>query len=423
MKKAIAGVFAGAVAISAVATTMASAKTVSYPEVEKKFEFTKSGYVIGETKDDESYTWNIASEPSAATTSGDALVLTFDKAVNDVRISFVSTSPAFDSGDIEMVKGDADGYKWVLVNRTLPTTITSVKVKYDVNSLSDKVYKYQSDAKEAADALNNVATNTITITPSTSATTTVYGSLTATSALPIVNDFSYSKKDDAVVLGEFNEGEKEWIFDNVGDAVSNPEKAKIDGNFYTDFVEDQIDALSETVAGRTKGTFTFQFDGIDDWDNYDEDLDVTATIYFDIDGYSTVYTTVDVDMAKQTATVDWAKLVSKINYVNAFDISDKIDNIGFKLSSKDDYIDGDTYTLSSITFKADAESYTSLSAGESVADTTAAITSATEATTAAATEDTTTAAASNPKTGNAPVALAVIPVAIAAAAIIAKKRG
>ena len=38
MKKTIAGIFAGAVAISAVATTMASAKTVSYAAIDKTFE-------------------------------------------------------------------------------------------------------------------------------------------------------------------------------------------------------------------------------------------------------------------------------------------------------------------------------------------------------------------------------------------------
>jgi len=78
---------------------------------------------------------------------------------------------------------------------------------------------------------------------------------------------------------------------------------------------------------------------------------------------------------------------------------------------------GKTFTIDTITIDVPAKTLADLSAGESVADTAASIAAP------AASESVATEAAKNPTTGNAPIALAVIPVAIIAAAVIAKKRG
>lgn len=79
---------------------------------------------------------------------------------------------------------------------------------------------------------------------------------------------------------------------------------------------------------------------------------------------------------------------------------------------------GKSFCVDSITVDVPAKTLADLSAGEAAEETTVALD-----TTAAPAADATTAAAANPTTGNAPIALAVIPVAIIAAAVVAKKRG
>lgn len=78
---------------------------------------------------------------------------------------------------------------------------------------------------------------------------------------------------------------------------------------------------------------------------------------------------------------------------------------------------GKKFVIDSLTVDVPAKKLADLSAGEAAEETTVAL-----ETTAAPAADT-TAAAANPTTGNAPIALAVIPVAIIAAAVVAKKRG
>ncbi|HNX63555.1 MAG TPA: hypothetical protein PKI60_00005 [Oscillospiraceae bacterium] len=78
---------------------------------------------------------------------------------------------------------------------------------------------------------------------------------------------------------------------------------------------------------------------------------------------------------------------------------------------------GKKFVIDSLTVDVPAKKLADLSAGEAAEETTVAL-----ETTAAPAADT-TAAAANPTTGNAPIALAVIPVAIVAAAVVAKKRG
>jgi len=78
---------------------------------------------------------------------------------------------------------------------------------------------------------------------------------------------------------------------------------------------------------------------------------------------------------------------------------------------------GKKFVIDSVSIDVPAKTLNDLSAGEAAEETTVAL-----ETTAAPAADT-TAAAANPTTGNAPIALAVIPVAIIAAAVVAKKRG
>ena len=79
---------------------------------------------------------------------------------------------------------------------------------------------------------------------------------------------------------------------------------------------------------------------------------------------------------------------------------------------------GKKFVIDSLVVDVPAKKLADLSAGEAAAETTVAL----ETAAPAAAADT-TAAAANPTTGNAPIALVAIPVAIIAAAVVAKKRG
>jgi hypothetical protein len=524
MKKVIAGVFAGAVAISAVATTMASAKAVSYAAIDQTFDLKASGYkaaaatvekTVGFAKDEGTqikkevtpstatvngvtikaldgiaYTIGIsvdatmtnsgikvettgttitlkaksineftdaaiqnalnlykadnfvvtsdatralADADSFALTGGGTTIITpvtkininstvsssdelkimFDQKIKNVGITF--DAAASNNGDITLKEEKADeddndfidilpDEKTVVIKGiTLPVDSYLVTFKYDVQPISDKTYKYKSEAQKA----NPDTTPGLTIT-TTAASDSIFGVVKNNAA-------SFTKKVEFKVSGsdnsypEFAENEKVSLAGWTGNITSGVYRG-----------EDIVDAISETIEGRLKAQVIFNFSD-PKWDN---DGDVYATVWFDTKDFGILKKTVKVDTSNWTAAFNWSDFVKSATSGTSTlgDISNKLDDIYVMVDAKD--ANSNKIALKSITVKGPAETSDILSAGESVADTTAAITSATEATTtAAATEATTTAAASNPKTGNAPVALAVIPVAIAAAAIIAKKRG
>ncbi len=139
-----------------------------------------------------------------------------------------------------------------------------------------------------------------------------------------------------------------------------------------------------------------------------------------------------VDKDALTISFDWDTVLAKSNLVNAVgqvgEIDFKANEEGFLYS--EDYDDEEDvatyrYQITKIVVEwpasdAVAEDMSDLAAGEAETTVEAALPGAdAAATTVAAATD----AAANPSTGNSAVALAVIPVAIAAAAFVAKKRG
>ena len=139
-----------------------------------------------------------------------------------------------------------------------------------------------------------------------------------------------------------------------------------------------------------------------------------------------------VDADALTISYDWDTVLAKSNLVNAVGQVDTIEfkanEDGFLYNEEYDKDQDDAtyrYEITKIVVEwpasdAVAEDMSDLAAGEAETTVEAALPGAdAAATTAAASTD----AAANPSTGNSAVALAVIPVAIAAAAFVAKKRG
>ncbi|MBZ4671491.1 MAG: hypothetical protein JG769_1795 [Oscillospiraceae bacterium] len=529
MKKAIAGVFAGAVAISAVATTMASAKTVSYAAIDKTFElsgvkgYKASDYAKTTTKflakdglkeekatsgvaadvtitasDNVNYVielvnvagvttpvahyesdtkieinaadvtaltttdietalnklknvfdvsgtpnglangtvWNLTTTTTTTTvvnkidkdvSAADTLTLSFSQSIANFKITFdaagtygdVTLSEAKpDENDNDGILMSADSKVITIQGITLPADSYSVSMSYDVKAPDSSVFKYKSEAQKANPnktvTVSATATDVVTGTGTTTLFEAMRGLVDSFEAsfevksadgskyLEIVESNDGSYKSAASVL-DWTSGVKDGVLKNG---------------------EDVVDAVSEAIEGRLKAQVIFNFDD----PKWDDDDTTYVTVWFKTADFGILKKTVKMDTSNWTATVDWADIVKSATSGTSTlgDVSNKIEDIRVAVDSEDE--NGSKIYLKSITVKGPAESAEVLSAGESVSDTTAAITSATAATaattTAAATEaTTTTAAASNPKTGNAPVALAVIPVAIAAAAIIAKKRG
>jgi hypothetical protein len=421
MKKTIAGIFAGAVAISAVATTMASAKTVSYAPIDKTFDLKANGYGFKEITG-KSISGTVDLSTATAMKKGDKVTFVFSEKVNDVKLTFSSGALASKTYTLsEVGDKDEDGKIYELtVDAALDNADTTnpyaVTFDFDVTAL-DTVYKYKSEAQKNDTVKNALTVYTVDATNSDgsdyvgldNAFLVDFGTkdspVTALAANYTFDVVKATNKYVTITEGEGYESIANWTGD-VEDGVTTG--------------EDVVDAISEAIEGRMTANVIFNFDSEDDW--VDDD-NVAVTVKFVTKDFGILKQTVELNESNYTATIDWGKIVKSATsgLSTLGDISNKLSDIEVAVNSEDE--DGKTIDLKSITVKGGSESTDVLSAGESVADTTAAITSATEATTAPATEATTTAAASNPKTGNAPVALAVIPVAIAAAAIIAKKRG
>lgn len=447
MKKVIAGVFAGAVAISAVATTMASAKTVTQSPVDKTYNFVNKKYVVS---------WNGKLDGVVNTTNTNG-----NDATGTLKVIFSNTDPDFidDNVKISDVKLTISGASAANTNVTIEKTadmteddnnfnVYTVKLYgTGVTAVSDGIPLSVFDAAYGTNPSSEKKVNvtlTYTIKDKTASYSTSQKAKTGKSVL-ISSDSNENSTLNITTTANFNatSGTKKDLADAIATSlnVTNGATQKAtftnvgeDGKKIT--ANDLID-LDNLVADRKLGTsiindvegtkgaeVTFKFKAPaasnDENDNPTNivvpgiDLSsVTSGKDFGImvnDSNRLVQTGVLKDYA---ITFKWDDIVNQTGlYINSAGL---IRNIKVK-AAKD-------LVLESINVKVPGLTYDTLSAGESVADTTAAITSATAADTTAATEATTTAAASNPKTGNAPVALAVIPVAIAAAAIIAKKRG
>jgi len=397
MKKAIAGIFAGAVAISAVATTMASAKTISYAALDTTIDVSQTSYYAKNYSKTYEQNW-AASQVTADAAANETIKFTFNdtnKGVTAVKFTLTDNTLGTKIVDGKELTEDTTtagviDYLYTLDATTAAKVVKdhaySVKLSYEVLPTTTKEYSSKSNAKD-----KNPDDAYSLVVDGTSAANALFG----------LTDATYN--------------------DTATFEITNSKSVKINANGDAYLPESVVTKLASVLEARTKATITLNFA---DPDFDDDDVTVSMKVYGTT--FTTAKLTSDYKASDDTATFNWIDFIKSVSSTNTLgDVSNRFDNVRIYVDA-DDVADDKQFELKSITVKSPSENYEELSAGEPVADTTAAITTAaTAATTTAApaTEATTTAAASNPKTGNAPVALAVIPVAIAAAAIIAKKRG
>lgn len=423
MKKTIAGVMASIVVVSAMATTMVSAKEISYAAIDKVIDVAEDGYLPKEDASPDSYSSGTSYAATTAVVAGDSLDFNFSNKVNDVVVTLTGTGTyTFTKGHgltptvqqtytnaSATYDGDYGSSIWTLTGVAIPVGTYQVKVEYDVNPTTpydnNKDLEKFDDKDDAEDAN---ADTTVTLLPtSTAAVGTIYGAFAAAVPTAVTLDSSVSFDVDS---------SDSYITLDQGDVLS-------DNALVEDFdLDDEISDIAKALEARTKAKIIFNFV---DPDDYDAEDGITVTAKFIGSDFSSIKATVDMDTKAMTATFDWGAITKAATSGTGLgDVSYRIDDIQLAFDA-DDASAGEDLDLESIEVKGDAETYVELSAGEAAKDSAAAITTAATAaaTTAPVVAATTTAAAKNPTTGNAPIALAVIPVAIAAAAIIAKKRG
>lgn len=408
MKKTIAGSIASIVAISAMATTIASAKEIAYAAIDKTINVNDTAYYANDDSQTFTQTYantlvvsdTVIADPTATPTPivADKVVFTFSRSIDDLAIVITDITTGVVTTYDSFLE-DQTEYTLTADKAFAAAHAYTVKVSYDVNVSNSKAYTSEEKAQDA-----NVDDAAFTVTTGGTAAVADVGSLfglmgSSLETAPYSEKAVFSVDDDATFSVDTN-GDKKSLLD------------------------DTVDAIAAALEARTKAKIILNFK-----DNADiDDSDMTVKLKVEGKTFTSTYATVDYDASSDTATFDWAAMSKAATSGTTLgDVTRLFDSIEVSLDS-DDVDDNDDIVLKSITIKGEAENFMELSAGEAATDkatviaTTAPVVTA-AATTAVVTAAATTAAASNPKTGNAPIALAVIPVAIAAAAIIAKKRG
>lgn len=405
MKKVIAGVLASVVAVSAMATMAVSAAEVNQKEETVVFDLAKKG-------------WKTTHTVAAEVASADGLTLnagvyTFSE---DVTVEITGKAPKteaqvtkkYSTSDKELVlKAAGDTAAEGEVALGLWETVTSVKFSKD---FTVENYKKEANAKADAEASKTVEVN---VAPAFAGLTTfdLYA-----------KEGKYTKMDDeGVKLDITKRGISISEFaNNLGYSIVNTIGNKKGAQIVLTFKAD------EELGEIGDDTFGPELD-YSEIEGSIKDLAIApcrTNIFYKWDaeaGENVPYYTVDfsgkvqgnANVEKNVATFDWDKVVNNSGLtINSLGLVNDI-VIGHK--------DGKELTLEKVEVKIPAKTVEDITLGEGVEETTPAPveTEATEATDAAET----TAPVENPTTGNAPIALAVIPVAIVAAAIVAKKRG
>ena len=406
MKKAIAGLVAGIVAVSAMAMTTVSAKEVTQAAEEITWDLTSGGYK-------NSYVTELTAKGALmGTSAAGTLVFNFTEAVDSVSLTLVGT------------KDNAAGTAAVAVTETLSLAATNdnktytlteavsagvkdvlVGATYDeINSATLTIKsstKFDSKADADKDANKK---DTIKVTPvfSTGTVSTIAGALgfvTATEKTLTSGDAAKAEVD------------KDGIEIKVNSADVDPGTYDLNGGLKSG--TDLTYAIAKTIGNKKGATLAFNFKATTSsgssnipsigWSS------TSATELVDLRVNNAIQAGAKVE--NNSVVYDWDALVAGTGLnINGVALISTM-KLNFKPKAAG-------LILQSVTIKVPAKTFDDLSAGESSSDSAAEVTTA-----APATEATTTAAATNPGTGNAPIALAVIPVAIAAAAIIAKKRG
>lgn len=433
MKKTLAGLVASIVAVSAMATLSASA-VVDQKETKDEWDL----MAIGGFKT----TW--ATNYQTAPTAKDAVpsvenLLTFgagagidlEKAtISDVVLTATGLSSVANATNTIVQKVKLNDYRdtknttWgVKINNltsffapaadVLDLTAFTGSVTYQLtyNVSDNKLQNTKDDAKAAKnvaatanDSLKMnlttaMTTPTIPANPDVTTTTLFNGALTVAGGIASLDFPTYAKESSGGIKLGVNTATRLNDLTGIGNLESH-----------------MIDAL----AGTKGSTITFSFKPVDK-DDVGGMLgaggiwvaDPSANSFqMNLNGnknFTKAATLVKTSGSIVDVTFNWDDLIAANNYVGLPGI---LQNISIKASEE--------CVVTKVAYNVPAKTFEDPSKGEGVTETTAAIT---DAPVASETVADTTAPATNPATGNAPIALAVLPIAIVAAIVIAKKRG
>ncbi|MBE6839620.1 MAG: hypothetical protein E7507_08850 [Ruminococcus sp.] len=429
LKKTLAALSAGVVAVASMATLAASAqeagsRTFDTFDVMYYAKGTVSA-TMASPNANETFTVDVSTAMAKMKAAGfDSLKVTKLKIAGDTYTdeeeinTFVETDKAAGTVTISALGLEAGKVASV----TIEATTIKDDDKDDVKDLAEKAPVGDNENK-LADAAFTIAGN---------GNPTVEGGKVSVKACSSKFYLQISAKAD----GNNNVDDEDWSgIDGSSNNWAADKSARLE-NLDTE--------VANTLAANRGAKLVFYFadkmdaedDGLDAAPDYGQDTGwsdgETEDFAIRVNGTKSLTGVGVVDADALTISYDWDTVLAKSNLVNAVG---QVDTIEFKANEdgflyNEDYdkdqADDATYRyeITKIVVEwpasdAVAEDMSDLAAGEAETTVEAALPGAADTTAAAASTD----AAANPSTGNSAVALAVIPVAIAAAAFVAKKRG
>lgn len=417
MKKTLAGLMAGIVAISAMATVAVSAKAQKAEEVTwstKHVENNGAETMVYVTLTSAQWTaaYNAGTPVAIKLTDADGAELTVDS-ITKVTARKTGSTYVIDE-DLERlynIKDDDDA-----LDTDEFALVVDAPDNDSVFELAIKVKADQGVGKNKITSSAGTATNV-----KKDADETKKGALLNKAGLQgitIDGDIAWVRDLDVTITDHMNTARNLEVASEIADVLKDAKGATIAFNFAK---EDIDDSVSDKEFSQWVDRYDWQSDSM------------KSAISFRVNN-STVLSVdmMEFDKTNFSAVYSWDEVIAKFQVgsvtglVNTMGL--KIDNS--KLPDKKDKDEVIDLRLESITVKIpemadtkDDSMVEDFAAGESatvVEDTLPATTdapAATDATTAA------TDGAANPETGNSAIALLAIPAALAAAAIVAKKRG
>ena len=311
------------------------------------------------------------------------------------------------------------------VTFTLPGNYTLAD-SFDVNYVTIAGTKYEGDN---ADLYATVAAGVVTVTPVVvDAGKAISVSITAKDTDAVADFYKYTKDDVSVAPVNFTS----YIFSSTTTKVTAdkvymaiPTGTALDMDTVNDYTFDGIDAtIANDIASAKGAKLVFKIKDLkpastatstDNGDSFAQSVSFASATSEDLgimlNKTKKLSTAASIDKDAMTVTFDWDTLLKNSNISNAIGEVSSISIIGKGVL--DDTFDNDNDAFTDEIARYVIESITVV-----VPDQAAVV----EETTATATTDAPAATDdSNPKTGAAPVALALIPAALAAV-VIAKKR-
>jgi len=332
MKKTIAGIFAGAVAISAVATTMASAKTISYAALDTTIDVSQTSYYAQNYSKSFEQNW-AASQVKASAAATDNIRFTFSNTnagVTAVKLTITDNTlgiKVVDGVELSEDTTTAGVIDYVYTAGTNADKLFpaghaySVKIAYEVLPSTTKEYSSKSNAKDKNP--DDAYTLTIADADVTASNTTANNTTDALFAL---------------VPATYN--------DTAKFEITNSKSVKINANGSADLPDSVATKLAAALEARTKATITLNFADPD----FDDD-DVT----FSMRVYGTTFTTAKFTStyksSDDTATFSWIDFIKSASSTNTLgDVTNRFDTVKVYVDA-DDVADDKQFELKSITVK------------------------------------------------------------------------